>query len=51
MIIGQDLLTELGINLIFDEGIMTWANTIIPMRNPDRIDAHNIHSFELIIWL
>jgi transposase InsO family protein len=50
MIIGRDLLTELGINFLFDEGIMTWDNASVPMRNPDWFDAHNIEAFEQSIW-
>ncbi len=35
MIIGRDLLGELGINFLFKEGIMEWDNATTPMQSPD----------------
>jgi len=35
MIIGQDLLTELGINILFQEQVVTWDDATIPMKDRD----------------
>ena len=35
MIIGRDLLTELGIDIHFSTHTCTWGNSTIPMRKPD----------------
>ena len=34
MIIGRDLITELGINFIFSEGTMIWDHAVTPMLDP-----------------
>ena len=37
MIIGRDLLHELGIDLLFSEGVMKWDNATVPMRDPSML--------------
>jgi hypothetical protein len=46
MIIGRDLLEELGINFLLSQGIMTWDNASISMRNPDWLDASRMDELE-----
>ena len=35
MIIGRDILTEHGMSIDFNKGIMTWNQTIAPLKSPD----------------
>jgi hypothetical protein len=43
MIIGRDLLHELGIYLLFSFGVMKWDNTtVVPMRDPSQLRDSNI---------
>ena len=37
MIIGRDLLHELGIDLMFSLGVMKWDNATVPMRDPSTL--------------
>jgi hypothetical protein len=37
MIIGRDLLHELGIDLLFSSGEMNWGQAIVPMRDPSEL--------------
>jgi hypothetical protein len=46
MIIGRDLLHELGIDLLFSLGVMKWDNAIVPMRDPSQLRDSNIDDFE-----
>ena len=46
MIIGRDLLTELGIDLLFSSGQMKWEQAIVPMRDPSQLQASEINAFE-----
>ena len=46
MIIGRDLLHELGIDLLFSKGVMVWDNATIPMRDPSQMHASSIDAFE-----
>jgi hypothetical protein len=46
MIIGRDLLHELGIDLLFSLGVMKWDNATVPMRDPSRLRSTNIDDFE-----
>ena len=34
MIIGRDLLTELGVDINFSTSTCSWDNSVIPMREP-----------------
>ena len=46
MIIGRDLMHELGIDLLFSSGVMKWDNATVPMRDPSQLLASNIEAFE-----
>ena len=46
MIIGRDLLEELGMNFLFSDALMTWDNASVPMRSPSWLDANRIDDFE-----
>jgi hypothetical protein len=46
MIIGRDLLHELGIDLLFSLGVMNWDNATVPMRDPSQLRDSNIDDFE-----
>ena len=50
MIIGRDLLHELGIDLLFSTGVMTWDSATIPMRDPSQLRASQIDAFEAEIF-
>ena len=51
MIIGRDLLHELGLILDFNEGKMTWDNAWINMQNPSLFDEGSIKEFEEELFL
>ena len=42
MIIGQDLLGELGINFMFKEQMMQWDTATTPMIDPDQFNEESI---------
>jgi len=46
MIIGQDLLRELGINFLFSEQIMEWDNAMTPMQVPAQFHKEFIDELE-----
>ena len=46
MIIGRDLLEELGINFLFSEQMMEWDNASTPMLDPDQFNHDNIDQLE-----
>ena len=46
LIIGRDLLSELGIDLQFSKASMVWDNVEVPMQQPEWLDASNVESFE-----
>ena len=48
MIIGRDLLHELGIDLMFSKGVMIWDNATIPMRDPSYLQANKIDEIEAV---
>jgi hypothetical protein len=50
MIIGRDLLHELGIDLLFSLGVMKWDNATVPMRDPSQLRDSNIEDFEDAIF-
>ena len=46
MIIGRDLLQELGIDLIFSQGKMVWDNASVPMRDPQHLQDTHVEALE-----
>ena len=42
MIIGRDLLEELGMNFLFSTNLMEWDNASTPMLDPDLFDQENL---------
>jgi len=53
MIIGRDLLDELGMDFLFSQGLMVWDNASVPMRDPKWLKdkyieeyAQEIHNME-----
>ena len=42
MIIGRDLLEELGINFLFKEHLMEWDNATTPMLDPAVFNTDHI---------
>ena len=46
MIIGRDLLEELGINFLFSEQMMEWDNATTPMQDPDQFNEEFIDELE-----
>ncbi len=50
MIIGRDLLKELGIDLLFSTGEMKWAQATVPMRDPSMLQASQIDTLENEIY-
>jgi hypothetical protein len=46
MIIGRDLISELGINFLFDKGLMEWDNATTPMQDPASLHQEYIDELE-----
>ena len=46
LIIGRDLLHELGIDLLFSEGIMKWDTVIVPMKPKSFLSNSNLEKIE-----
>ena len=46
MIIGRDLMHEIGINILFKEGIMEWDNATTPMQSIDKLQDNYLEEFE-----
>ena len=46
MIIGRDLLEELGINFLFKEHLMEWDNATMPMLDPAVLKKYFIDDLE-----
>ena len=42
MIIGRDLLDELGMNFLYSTNLMEWDNASTPMLDPDLFDQDNL---------
>ena len=42
MIIGRDLLDELGMNFLFSTNLMEWDNASTPMLDPDLFDQDDL---------
>jgi hypothetical protein len=45
MIIGRDLLEELGMDFIFSEGLMKWDNATVLMKDTEWLDSQFIEVF------
>lgn len=50
MIIGRDLMVELGIDIKFSTGEMTWDNSSIPLRDVNCLSDENIDQLEKEIF-
>ena len=50
MIIGRDLLHELGIDLLFSLGVMKWDNATVLMRDPSQLRSTEIDAFEAKVF-
>ena len=46
LIIGRDLMHEIGINILFKDGTIEWDNASIPMQSIDKLDETYIDEFE-----
>ena len=46
LIIGRDMINELGIDFLFSTGQMCWDNATVFMRSPDSLDLDNLDSLE-----
>ena len=46
MIIGRDILHELGIDLLFSQGVMQWEGATVPMRDPKWLNSKHIEQLE-----
>ena len=51
LIIGRDLLIELGIDLNFSNCSMHWDNAEVPMQEPMKLKEENIDKFEKELFL
>ena len=50
MIIGRELLKELGIDLLYSTGEMKWAQATEPMRDPSMLQASQIDTLDNEIY-
>ena len=50
MIIGRDLLEELGMDFLFSKNIMMWDNATVPMRHPEWLSDALIDEYENEIY-
>jgi len=46
IIIGRDLMSEMGIDLKFSEQTMIWDNAEVPMKSPEWLDRNRVEQFE-----
>ena len=46
IIIGRDLLAELGINFLFDKRVMVWDNSSVLMKSHDYLSERKLDDFE-----
>ena len=44
MIIGRDLLEELGMNFLFSTSMMEWDNASTPMLDPELFDQEDLEN-------
>src|SRR5210317_491788 len=47
MIIGRDLLQEIGLDFLFSQGLMTWENASVPMKGDEYWSSQNMDENEL----
>src|SRR5210317_938149 len=47
MIIGRDLLQEIGLDFLFSQGLMTWENASVPMKGDEYWSSQNIDENKL----
>ena len=50
MIIGRDLLDELGMEFMFSQNLMAWDNATVPMRHPEWLTDDLIDEYEEEIY-
>jgi hypothetical protein len=50
MIIGRDLLDELGMDFLFSQNLMQWDNATVPMRHPEWLTDDLIDEYEEEIY-
>ena len=50
LIIGRDLLHELGIDLLISRGFIKWENATVPMRDPSQIRDTKVDALEAEIF-
>jgi hypothetical protein len=46
MIMGRDLLNDIGLDLLFSTGMMVWDNASVPMRDPEWLHDDRINEFK-----
>ena len=51
MIIGRDLMHEMGLNIDFQSGRMIWDNAWVNMQNPDHFRENLVEEFEEELFL
>ena len=51
LIIGRDLMKEIGLDIKFSTCSLVWDNSEIPMQDPDKLDESKIESFEQEIFM
>ena len=51
MIIGRDLMHEMGLNIDFQKGRMVWDNAWVNMQNPDHFRENLLEEFEEELFL
>ena len=47
MILGRDIMTQLGINLSFDKSVIQWEGTEIPMRDYRKLKRWTLSKYEI----
>ena len=51
LIIGRDLMHEIGINILFKDSLIEWDGATIPMQSTDKLDKTYVDEFEQEIML
>ena len=51
LIIGRDLMHEIGINILFKDAVLEWDGATIPMQSTDKLDETYLDEFEQEILL
>ena len=47
MILGRDIMTQLGINLSFDKSVIHWEGTEVPMRDYRKLKRQSLSKYEI----